>query len=1167
MKRIDEKVKDIVEVRPYGSVTDFRVDPVLTVTSYHFTDTTADLMSKWIGRAAEVAEGRGEAFALAGYRGVGKSHFLATLSTILGNGELRSRIREPIVEAASRTLQRRQFAIGTVRRGTADTILDELKSGLAPIIGVGPDQLSDNVAEILMQATMNPAGETVVLVVDTALERATRVERNDGGLLTEIATIAKQLGIFVAIALDDDIAGADGENVGIASEYSIDYLDQEHLYKIVDSKIFPKSERMLPTLHEIYQHYRNVIPGFRWSEQRFTSLYPLHPSIMEVAPFVRLYQPEFALLGFASEAGARILGRPANSLIAPDEVFDSVEKGLRSIEELSDVFSAFDRLNSTVVAKTPVMKRLQAKLVLKGLFLFSLNEGGATAAEISGAMLIFDEELPQRAVAEVEGILNAFAAAVPDSIELTQETGEVKRYSFKLTGKDDLRSALSSAALNIGEPETREVIRRVMMERFSDCSFIAQENGELAAESFVVWRGAIRPGLIFWDTNGPERSGNKSDWNIRLDTGAFSGERSTTDDITWRPSPLTNEETLIIKRLAALQQNVQIRNEFKEHVAAAIQAHTVAAEKVLSRSLLIDGVLEIEGLEYNFTEEARASSSLSQISTVMLESWFEGRYPMHPYFPQMLRMREVSSLVSDFFSGKQIALDESQWLASTFAVQLDLAVKTGDKYVPSEGELLSSKPLVQQVMSVLPGDGSTCELDLVFAAISSSPYGLVREAGYLLLSGMASARMLEFVTNTGDRVSRRSFDLKIIWDDIIGVALPATSTYTNARLYWWAGQICGVKVAGGLDSSEVRQSTFKLLTSWLEDWDSADLGGQFETLNDTQLNAQFWRLASISIRSFSLVAESIRAMSQGTVTIETALERIADTFSDSEAVVSARRNEMETVRAFFSTVEIRDAGRLYLSLCEFTGDDTVDGLRSEIEGMLDRYDNGDVSASADELRLKIELFRRSYSELYSGEHDRAVRSRDIKDKVNEIYQTGIWREYQNVVDLTFFDQGYRRSIFEVSRRIDDLNCSFDATVMAQESGACGCRFSLSGAGNIELWPNALWAAVNRGLTDFRDNLTLRKGEILESISNGIDLDDTELVDGARAVRTTLMAGERFGGLTDNEIRILQLADERIRDHRKTPSTESPEISLSGATESWFGTDADIDLMLSNVDDR
>src|ERR1044072_4016221 len=144
-----------------------------------------------------------------------------------------------------------------------------------------------------------------VLIVDTAFERASRVSRDDGGMLGEIADLAKPLNIFVGVALDDDIAGADGVNAAIARTFSIDYLDQEPLYKIVDAHVLPKHRKTENLLHEIYTYFREVLPYFRWSEQRFSALYPLHPVILENAPFVRLYAPEFALLGFASEAGSK----------------------------------------------------------------------------------------------------------------------------------------------------------------------------------------------------------------------------------------------------------------------------------------------------------------------------------------------------------------------------------------------------------------------------------------------------------------------------------------------------------------------------------------------------------------------------------------------------------------------------------------------------------------------------------------------------------------------------------------------------------------------------------------------------------------------------------------------------------------------------------------------
>ena len=71
MKRINEKVKDLIEVRSYRSLLDYLADPAETLAAYHFTDNTSDMMSKWLDKISEVDDENGQAMALAGYRGVG----------------------------------------------------------------------------------------------------------------------------------------------------------------------------------------------------------------------------------------------------------------------------------------------------------------------------------------------------------------------------------------------------------------------------------------------------------------------------------------------------------------------------------------------------------------------------------------------------------------------------------------------------------------------------------------------------------------------------------------------------------------------------------------------------------------------------------------------------------------------------------------------------------------------------------------------------------------------------------------------------------------------------------------------------------------------------------------------------------------------------------------
>ncbi|MEK7857411.1 MAG: hypothetical protein AAB288_15070, partial [Acidobacteriota bacterium] len=413
-------------------IRDFTADQVETLSNYHITDATADLKAKRLDGISAVQRGRGAAYALAGYRGVGKSHFLATLGALASSPDLRERVSESHVEFSAQRLQRRHYPVSFLRRGTHATLLEEFKAAVTSTFKFDSLDGSDSFADVLLAATKKAGDTPWILLIDTSLERGARVTRDDGEDLSAIAEAARQQNVFVGVALDDDIAGADGSNASIVKSFSIDYLDQAHLYKVVNAHIFPKDSQKQPVLHDIYQYFREVLPSFRWSEQKFSALYPLHPAILEVAPYVRLYVHEFALLGFASEAGEKILGRPANSLIALDEVYDNAENGLRKIDDLQEAFAAYDTINATVVNKIPVMQRLQAKLILKALLLLSLDGQGGTASDICGSELIFDESDPEKAIATVDTLLKTFAESLPNEFRVVKEDGVETRYSFKV---------------------------------------------------------------------------------------------------------------------------------------------------------------------------------------------------------------------------------------------------------------------------------------------------------------------------------------------------------------------------------------------------------------------------------------------------------------------------------------------------------------------------------------------------------------------------------------------------------------------------------------------------------------------------------------------------------------------------------------------------------------
>ncbi|HYG81931.1 MAG TPA: hypothetical protein VD861_16150, partial [Pyrinomonadaceae bacterium] len=445
MKRAQEKIKDLVEPGTFTEVQNFVGDPERALSSYFFTDATSDLFARWLDELADLPRNQGTSRALAGLRGVGKSHTLAAFGALAELPELRAGVKDAHVATSAARLIKRRYKVAHVERGTRPTLHEELSVAL----GGDVEHWKAEPSKMLSFAA-SMSDTPLLLIIDTAHDREARVERDDGALLSELAAAAQIQNIFVALALDDDIAGADGANVSLAGSFQIDYLDPEHLYKITDTHLFQKDEQARAALKDMYRQLRSSVPGFNWSEPRFAAIYPMHPLIADVASAVRLYVPSFAFLPFAAAAGAHAVSRPALSLVVLDELFDRTEKQLRRSPRLADAFAAYDHLALRAVSHVPVMQRLQAKLILKGLFVLSLDGRGATAKEMGAAMLLYDDQHPTAGIERIENVLSIFAQAAPPGSLLRDEGAGEALYRFNVEAPGDFGPSAAVAAK--GEP-------------------------------------------------------------------------------------------------------------------------------------------------------------------------------------------------------------------------------------------------------------------------------------------------------------------------------------------------------------------------------------------------------------------------------------------------------------------------------------------------------------------------------------------------------------------------------------------------------------------------------------------------------------------------------------------------------------------------------------------
>lgn len=1171
MRRIQEKVKDLVEVRSYRSLQDFIADPAQTLSAYHFTDITADMMSKWLDRIAEVQPQGGQAKALAGYRGVGKSHFLATLGAIVSHPELRSRIADSFVSAGAQRLKRRRYPVGYVRRGSHSTLFEEIKDAIAITFELDAEILPETLGEVMSIAS-EAAGEVpFLLIIDTAFDRVSRVSRDDGEPLGQLAELAKNLNIFVGVALDDDIAGADGVNAAIARSYTIDYLDQEHLHRIIEANLFPKFRHTQHLLHEIYVGFREVLPSFRWSEQRFTSLYPLHPVILETAPFIRLYDKNFVILEFASNAGAKVLGRPANSLIALDEVFDTVENSLRKSEDLKDAFETYDLINDKIIGNIPIMQRLQAKLILKALLILSLNGEGTSAGEISSAMLIFNENDPGSSVKNVEDLVETFCSVVPELINRTVEEGRETRYGLKISGKDNLNNALAEKAANVSSTVFEKILRRSAKDRFSDWALQIEENSPQmdSNDCQISWRGGYRRGRVIW--NWERRGGIENllnndrnidylDWEVIVchpeNKEISNAPKTEVPTVFWQPAPLKLDEEDTLRRYHVLLTNNDLRDEFGEQVRAAGHTHYLAVEKIWKRIFIDEGMLLIDGFQHPFPDEAKHLQTLSELFSQMLMPLFELRFQHHPYFERNLGMSEVSQIVSEHFSGTKHSFPEVQELARLFAVPLGLAIEQGNNYILDTDEKIVNKTFTKEVMDLVnQNPAQTTTLKTIYQMLKREPFGLAREAQHLVLSALVAQRCLEFVTSKGDRINRRSLDLKIIWDDIIGVAKPSTLLYSSAALTKWAKILTGIDSFQTIDNPSDCEIVVQALQVWLTDWQNAKLLERFEALPEEVLNTRTWKLARHAQKTFGLVEITIESVLSRAISLEEGLQRVADAFSDSEEEFYFCAKNLVVLEDFISGLALRKKIWEYLALCEATKDENIEELRHKLLQILEEVTMSPSESLNSELDRTWQAFGERFTDYFAIKHDMIMKSHLLQEKFDKIMVSDEWWEFENLSHLPIFHKHYWSEAQKLCGQFKELDCGFDVKEMLKSHPFCACSFSLMQIEGWENLPLVLSKIVENGRKSYRKTLNILSETLIPLLEDFVNLGrETEFTSAAKNLINILSRKEEFRLLTNNELIILNKVTQNM--------ASAPLLQVALPNEGGFQTRTELQSQLN-----
>lgn len=1154
MKRAQDKIKDFIEPQAFEEVQNYGADPARALAAYHFTDATSDLIARWLDALADLPRQRGGARALAGLRGVGKSHALAAFGALVALPDLRSTVSDAHVATSARRLLNRRYVVVRVERGTRPSLIDELRDAMVASFGGHESEWIQEPAAMFAVAASRASDAPLVVIIDTSFGRQMRVQRDDGPILSALAAATSEVNVFIALALDDDIEGADGANVALAGSFQIDYLDPEHLYRVADLHLFQKDAHGRAALHDLYTFLRKSVPGFNWSEPRFAAIYPVHPLVADVTPAVRLYAPTFAFLPFAATAVMRATNRPALSLIGLDEVFDRAEYELRKAEDLRDAIAVYDGLATNAIAQIPIMQRLQAKLVLKGLFILSLDGRGATARELAAGLLLYDEKTPDAAIEHVREMLQRFAeAATAETLGQSEDVGEI-RYRFNIKASAGFDSSLAEAARSVDDEATNDLLRVVARARFEDWPFTDTGVGARGAEDaelMLMWRGMARRGRLVWQAleegyaplsmrAQSARDMDASDWEIVMLAPRLAAHDAAADAepsengswspfAVWSPAALTAEETQALRRLYVLRTNTALMLEFGETARVAERTHTALIERIWTRIYMDDGLLLTGDIRHRFTDEARAAQTLAEMLARMLSEMFAARYPEHPVFTEPLGETEVARLVSGLFGGANQGSASVQELARLFAAPLGLVSLRGEVYALEAGDQILNQAWVRDVLALTDkADGEVVPLEEIHQKLRGEPYGLLGETQHLILAALVAQRRIELVTESGDRIGRRTLDLKLRWDEIAGIARAATLVHSAEELTEWARRLTYQPDLSSIAEPSARESVRAALAEWLEAWRAKHLLENFDALSDAGLTTRTWKLAAGVRKSFGAAADAVEAALADIISLEEGLQRVADAFGDAPEQFARNTEQLAQLTNFCAGLSARERVREYLAMAEPTTVDEIESARRELLAMIEET----LSLFERESNRRFDIlwreFHARYSEHYATMHAETVGANSNRRALDTLTRGAEWREFEALAELSIINRRHWEQAIEVLAEARTSFCDLNVRQLLTERAACVCTFRLSRAGSIASLPQELEELLEHGRRAYHHTLSLMSTPLaiaLDAIARKEE--DADIAGRARSLSGAFARGTEHTHFTRADVQLIEQALQRM----------------------------------------
>lgn len=1098
-----QQIKAYVEVQSLSQLTQFKgVSGEQVVRAFQLTHRLRENISNIVSALA----GQRGPYLIAGPRGSGKSHLMNLIRAFTVQPSLAAVLRDPSISMAVSKLADDKFFIieldivGDQLPDLFTLLREELAArDYNPIIFTDmewEESMSGDRLFKLIRSRITP-GSVMILFIDglSSIMRTNKKARAKIiSWLKWAADKFKEQNQALIVTADDDLLSDDGRE--LIGRFQCQRIDINNLRDIADRAIFKKTELQRQELVSLYHEIVRAMPQFCWTRDDFMSLFPIHPSVLEVAAGLRNYSRSFTFFGFINGAASRAMNRRAMNLSALDELFDSFEFDLRKQPQLDQAFAIYDQIIQQGVPKLSGFdERLWAKLVLKALFLYSLNGISAPTYKLAYSVMLYDDRDPQASMQKMENITQCFLHTVPGAIEVIRD-GSLSSYRIVILSGPTPAQIMDEFISQIGDenPALSETLIITGGRFFADWPFTI--NFPLRAELSIPWRGSMRQGIVKVgldsELNIPETAVAEvidlfpSDDDLPAlelldDTEVEAAIVAAIDDgslgevceFDWQLSivklfePLPEDSyppshaTLLYlvpatptpEDLKILKQAVIIANHRDELTQEGINCQEISINLYpqlceMFRRLYIDGgrlrQLGSEQLTFIDVPMSQPPKLVDLLPHIFTEPLDE-RFPMHPKFGGQLTDTEVAKLAVGLFGGVNVSSSITQSYAELFGLPLGLVSKGANgeyRLDLDSGELY---PAVNSILTdVNNAENSSIAVHHIYLKLRREPYGLQTPVQRLILLALIAAWRIEMVDETGSRILgapqiSTENELKYYTE----VRLPATVSHSPQQLLEWYIMISGQTDIYDLVGSQERRQVREGLIAWRYNWVALDLTSRLESLPSEVLTTRLWQMIMTCRRYFEAMTICIDAMVKEEISLELCLARIIDTFSSKESAYSKAVNELTMLINFLEWLPFYLHTKNYILSAERTNDTQIEAERTELVGFISQAQR----LLDDEKRQRYETIFRSfqthYIDYYCALHDNIVGTHQIQGQLDELLANERWRTFELLSQLSVANQRYFRLAMEMIRTIKEYSCQLPVRDLLHHNPACACSYRIN----------------------------------------------------------------------------------------------------------------------------